>query len=317
MKKNDKTMTHVYVAEQCGARKTMEDTHIIDLQFLVKEKDGVDAALFAIFDGHAGSIVSTFLRDHYAQELKSCLYKTPLFKIEQAFKQSFYNCNEQLEKFLQYREISSGGSTAVVALIVEKKFLFVANCGDSEAIVNNQGTAFCQTQKHHPYNNLEYARVKNAGGFVYRRRVDGMLALSRSFGDFNFKGVIVDPFVTANVLTSGNTLILACDGLWDVFSHQQAADFVRKLESNDNLALELVKNAIHVRKTRDNVSVIVVQIRNTFGPITLVQNVPEVTYCCQTCRIRFKETEFSKNQLKKPNGNRKCKVCVRDETKKE
>ena len=40
---------------------------------------------------------------------------------------------------------------------------------------------------HKPGDQLERARIENAGGFVEFNRVNGNLALSRAVGDFAFK----------------------------------------------------------------------------------------------------------------------------------
>jgi len=58
-------------------------------------------------------------------------------------------------------------------------------------------------------------------------------------------------------------LILACDGLWDVMTHDQAADFVHKArqagQNPEEVARALVFEALR-KKTDDNVTVIVVYI---------------------------------------------------------
>lgn len=58
-------------------------------------------------------------------------------------------------------------------------------------------------------------------------------------------------------------LILACDGLWDVCTHEEAADFVHKAfkrgKTPQQVSQELVKRALDLR-TDDNVTVVVVKI---------------------------------------------------------
>ena len=43
---------------------------------------------------------------------------------------------------------------------------------------------------HKPEDPVERARIYNAGGFVEENRVNGMLALSRALGDFEYKGSV-------------------------------------------------------------------------------------------------------------------------------
>ena len=71
----------------------------------------------------------------------------------------------------------------------------------------------------------------------------GNLALSRAIGDFEFKKnfsldaeaqvVTCDPdFIEHDVDGEEEFLILACDGIWDCLSSQQAVDFVRRAVAN-------------------------------------------------------------------------------------
>ena len=75
---------------------------------------------------------------------------------------------------------------------------------------------------HRAEDESEQLRIKDAGGFIARSRVLGILAVTRSFGDHGMKD-----FVTANPYTSKTLLnecgdspflILACDGVWDVLT---------------------------------------------------------------------------------------------------
>lgn len=84
--------------------------------------------------------------------------------------------------------------------------------------------------------------IHSTGGDEYRVFVDNpdgnTVAMSRAFGDFYFKqnGVLSqreqavcalpEVTVTARSGFSGAFLVVACDGLWDVMSNQEAVDFV-------------------------------------------------------------------------------------------
>jgi serine/threonine protein phosphatase PrpC len=75
-----------------------------------------------------------------------------------------------------------------VALIVEKE-LFVANAGDSRAVLCRGGRAIALTEDHKPFQDREMERIRKAGGFVTEQgRVNGNLNLSRSIGDLKYKG---------------------------------------------------------------------------------------------------------------------------------
>lgn len=66
-------------------------------------------------------------------------------------------------------------------------FLHVANVGDCRAVLCRGGNAVVLTTDHTPSVPSEAARVEAAGGFVSRGRVNGILGVSRSFGDIHCK----------------------------------------------------------------------------------------------------------------------------------
>ena len=84
-----------------------------------------------------------------------------------------------------------------------------------------------------------------AGGFVADGRVNGSLNLSRALGDAEHKrtpgvgpeaqAVTAVPEVRSATLQAGDSfLLLACDGIWDIMTHQEAVDFVSaRLEAGD------------------------------------------------------------------------------------
>lgn len=78
---------------------------------------------------------------------------------------------------------SDSGTTAVVALIRGKQ-LIVANAGDSRCVVSEAGKAVDMSYDHKPEDEVELARIKNAGGKVTMDgRVNGGLNLSRAIGE--------------------------------------------------------------------------------------------------------------------------------------
>ena len=99
------------------------------------------------------------------------------------------------------------------------------------------GRAKNLSEDHKPNLPRERTRVLKAGGFVQANRVNGMLALSRALGDFdykknppslatsewylNFQMVSCYPDVQVQHITKNvKFLVLACDGIWDVKTSQ-------------------------------------------------------------------------------------------------
>lgn len=132
----------------------------------------------------------------------------------------------------------SAGCTAVVALMHGDQLL-VANAGDSRCVVSENGKAVPMSFDHKPTDAAEHSRIIKAGGYVMDGRVNGSLNLSRAIGDMEYKqtshlsaaeqAVTASPDVHQIQLgPSFEFMILACDGIWDVLSNQQAVDFVRE-----------------------------------------------------------------------------------------
>ena len=113
----------------------------------------------------------------------------------------------------------------------------VANAGDSRCVLSRDGKAVALTEDHKPNNEEEFSRIMKAGGFVADGLVNGSLNLSRALGDLEYKQAQLPPeeqMVTANpeirtlrLTHDDEFLILACDGIWDVLTNQEAVEFVR------------------------------------------------------------------------------------------
>lgn len=61
-------------------------------------------------------------------------------------------------------QLGPGGSTAVTAIVIDGKDLWVANVGDSRAVVCERGCANQLTVDHEPH--TERKRIEKQGGFV-------------------------------------------------------------------------------------------------------------------------------------------------------
>lgn len=78
------------------------------------------------------------------------------------------------------------GCTACVALITDSE-IYCANSGDSRCVLSREGKAIEMSIDHKPELSTEKARIEKAGGFVEENRVKGILNLSRSLGDLEYK----------------------------------------------------------------------------------------------------------------------------------
>ncbi|XBI01121.1 hypothetical protein VPH35_129964 [Triticum aestivum] len=230
-----------------GRRPTMEDRY--DVKF-AKIK-GQSVSLFAVFDGHAGPLAAEYLKEY----LLDNLIKHPQF---------LRNPKLALKSVTTpYRE---DGSTALAAILVGDQ-LYVANVGDSRAIALKGGKAIPLSDDHKPNLKDERARIENAGGGVsydgFTWRVDGILAMSRAFGNRSLKNyVIAEPDIQETQVSSDlEYLVLATDGLWDVVQNEDVISLMKATDGPEAAAVKLTEMA-HSRHSSDNITCIVVQFHD-------------------------------------------------------
>nr|CEL67432.1 TPA: Protein phosphatase 1G [Neospora caninum Liverpool] len=147
------------------------------------------------------------------------------------------------------------GATAVVVLVVggEDPVIITANAGDSRGVICRGGKAFPLSHDHKPTNPDEKKRIVAAGGYVANGRVDGNLNLSRAVGDLFYKQskdlpakaqrITAFPDVRITRITPEDEfVIIACDGIWDGKTNQEAVDFVReKLDAAGDVSSATLK----------------------------------------------------------------------------
>jgi serine/threonine protein phosphatase PrpC len=149
--------------------------------------------------------------------------------------------------------------------------IVAANVGDARVVLgHNNGTAERLTRDHKADNDDEVERIRQAGGFCFKGRVSGVLAVTRSLGDFYLKDfVIAEPYVSEQTISivqappqphQRSFVVLACDGLWDVMSDQEVVDFVRSFPGERNqVAKCLIKEALQ-RGSADNITAVVAML---------------------------------------------------------
>ncbi|KAG2436735.1 hypothetical protein HXX76_006259 [Chlamydomonas incerta] len=194
--------------------------------------------------------------------------------LEEALKEAFLKTDAE---FANDGCAAMVGSTALVALVGTRK-VWLANCGDSRAVLCRNGKAIQLTDDHKPEREDEAERVEKAGGqvlFWNGHRVMGVLAMSRAIGDHGLRPYIIpEPEVSVVCRTDDDDfLLLASDGLWDVMANQEATNLcircikrAREKGASRNAAVRiaasvLTKAAID-RGSKDNVTVVIVDLRN-------------------------------------------------------
>lgn len=148
----------------------------------------------------------------------------------------------------------------------------MANAGDCRAVLSRRGVAIEMSSDHKPGCGKEKIRIEALGGFVYDGYLNGQLNVARALGDWHVEGLkdtnglgplSAEPELKNMKLTKDDEfLIIACDGIWDVFRSQNAVDFARRKlqEHNDPVICckELIAEALKRNSCCDNLSVVVV-----------------------------------------------------------
>lgn len=169
------------------------------------------------------------------------------------------------EKMREMPEMVSGedrsGSTAVCALVSPNKIYF-GNCGDSRGMLVRNNKIQFTTQDHKPVNPTERERIQNAGGTVMIQRVNGSLAVSRALGE-----QLVSPEPEVSIIDRDREgdqfVVLACDGIWDVMSNEELADFVHsrmRLTNDLSQVCNQVVDTCLYKGSRDNMSIILMTL---------------------------------------------------------
>lgn len=190
------------ISEETGFRRTMEDKCIIvqDLKIpgLIEYSGLGPQTWLGVYDGHGGPEASAFLHQRLhglvSKHLSSaastlCDYHAANdlqaldASIKEAITTAFLAADNQ---FISGLPGCQAGSTGTTALIIGNR-LYCANVGDSRTVLCRDGKAIPLSTDHKPSREDEAMRIKAAGGFIINKRVMGELAVSRAFGDCEFK----------------------------------------------------------------------------------------------------------------------------------
>nr|XP_023896339.1 probable protein phosphatase 2C 51 [Quercus suber] len=281
-----------------GRRREMEDAVRAELGIMNKKGGGGGGGggvggkydFFGVYDGHGGCHVARAC----SEKLHGILVEEgesngeELERLSEYWERVMEGCFAKMDEEVVGDGGGVGrtvGSTAVVAVVGGEE-LVVANCGDCRAVLFSGGVAFALSRDHKPDRPDELKRIEAAGGKVINwngHRVLGVLTTSRSIGDHCLRPYVISkPEVTVTKRSNNDEfLILASDGLWDVISNEVACQIVKRClegrlrrkslevevenESRAAEAAAVLTELAMARGSKDNISVIVVELRKPRG----------------------------------------------------
>ena len=241
-----------------GRRLTMEDSYMkIELN---------NAIFYGVFDGHGGSgtvrWIEKNLNDIFVNNFKNVDYDNTQL-VSNKLKRTIVDADHLLFE----KHADESGSTVTGALVTSN-YVYLVNLGDSRTIYFDYDHLYNITIDHKPNCASELERIIRLKGFVRTNgvpRLMGVIAVSRSLGDFGFKDTdklgddnlmscIPEIFVHRKVPNS--KILLASDGLWDVIQTEDVVELV-----NNGYTCELLVEHAHDLWSTDNITVMIVDVK--------------------------------------------------------
>lgn len=270
------SVTDIHKASLKGKRPQNEDKHdcITNLDTTSPNYDPTKANInyYAVYDGHGGKSVSSFLSAHLPQFFMD---KRITYPLKKNFVKKVYNYWQDELRTKYNKMATKAGSTCCVVIQYKEgdsEYLNILNTGDSRCIMCRNNMAMQLTVDHKPNEFAEYARITNMGGEIYFDGYDhriGSLSVSRAFGDLD-----EEPYVTClpdiyryKLSSNDKFIVLGCDGLFDNLRNSEIVNFVlmncydiktfERTNKHINIARKLAEHAI-AKGSTDNVSVEVI-----------------------------------------------------------
>ncbi len=227
-----------------------------------------------VIDGHGGDLAADFVKKNFL-EISSKLFETLncIENITKTIEEAFVSTNRLLKE--KYTNTNSG-ACVLASFEIDGKFIAIASAGDCRSMqIKKDGTFGILSPEHKASDELEEKRITNAGLFVEHGRVNGVLAVSRSIGDFEFQGdpanletlckkddfeeryhgVSCIPDVLVYSLENTEAIFLFTDGVYEVLSTEDVAKMYKekKIMELEEFCSSIVSTSIEFGST-DNVT---------------------------------------------------------------
>lgn len=254
-------------SEMRGSRDTMEDA-LISRPFICQGCD-----VYAVLDGHGGTDTANYgvfkISELFSEDTKSSIHKNDDDDDDDNDEQ---NDSPVSEAFVRKKvELLVGslrekgftdGATMALAVVSDTKIL-AANLGDARVLlIREDGTIKFSTKDHKPTIREEIDRILSVGGRIANERVDGVLAISRSLGDFSIHGVSYEPDIIVEDIDEENDkwIVICCDGVFDVVTNEDVGEMSKIAKNAADFSYRL-RNTAHVRLSTDNISAMAIDLK--------------------------------------------------------
>lgn len=234
--------------------------------------------------GHGGVDAVEHVQGNLISHFKKPDVPALATNITGAIEQVFVNMDNELRT-----ENIDSGTTAVIALVDQTRII-VANLGDSRCVLSREQRQYPLSNDHKPHKRTEARRALKAGFRVTEcagepariLSADNRMALavSRTLGDFEFKNSpdlapqeqavsCVPEVLIQERDPKDEFMVLASDGLWDVFQNWDVVRFIhshlRTHKQGYAAACEALVQECIRRGTVDNITVVLVNLQPEEG----------------------------------------------------
>ena len=236
------------------------------------------------FDPHdllnAGGIIAKHCSKRYPEIVNELLMNESFQFTDHKL---YDNAANQLQRELMNNELlktagrDAGTTASMVFIDNETGMLATINAGDSRTLILDQNyNIIFSTNDHKPHSQSELERIKDIDyytknpslleGVKTNKRLGGFvfgLGVARGFGDFSSRevGHTHHPEIHTRHLSHNAFIVLASDGVWDVMSNEEVAQYVALKEQGDSfedIAKEIALAAA-INRSEDDITVQVIE----------------------------------------------------------
>jgi protein phosphatase 2C family protein 2/3 len=230
-----------------------------------------------VIDGHGGDLTAEFVKKHFVEIASKTFENLDCIEnVQKNIEAAFVSTHRLLKD--KYPNTDSG-ACVLASFEIDGKWIALASSGDCRSLeIKKDGTFCILTPEHKATDKDEKCRIENAGMFVDAGRVNGMLAVSRSIGDFEFQGKMPEniemeendfvekfhavsciPDVLIYSLENTSAILLFTDGIYESLKSEHIAEMYKTNKGSlEEFCSRIVLNAVEFGST-DNVTLAVIQ----------------------------------------------------------